>query len=336
MDVLNRYLQAVRFFLPRAHRDDILRELRENLISQMEEREEELGRPLTEDEQADIVRKHGHPMLVASRYRAHAYLIGPAFYSIYLFTLKLGLVAALLVVGIEAAIGTMIDGDPIGHGVRAMLTFPGRGLMVFAWTTMVFAALDWAGARFYVAPQNWNPKHLPKVMPGGRGISRSRAACELLLLSAAFVWLLIVPQRPELAFGPAASFLAPSPVWGTVYLPIVVLTIASAVLALANVVAPHRDMLWSVLRLVLNAAGIPVLVILLRADAWLVPIAATLPNGEPIEPLVDIVNTCMYVALRIAAVIKLFDIARDVWRLLRRHHTATPPDSSSARFAAAR
>ena len=47
MDLLERYLNAVRFFLPQKNQDDIVRELSENLISQMEDRQEELGRPLS-------------------------------------------------------------------------------------------------------------------------------------------------------------------------------------------------------------------------------------------------------------------------------------------------
>ena len=70
MDMLDRYLQAVKFFLPGKQQDDIVRELSENLIARMEDREEELGRPLDEAEQAAILREHGHPMLVAGRYRS--------------------------------------------------------------------------------------------------------------------------------------------------------------------------------------------------------------------------------------------------------------------------
>ena len=67
MDLLDKYLQAVRFFLPRHNQDDIVRELSENLVAQVEDREEELGRPVTEDEQAEILRRHGHPMMVAGK-----------------------------------------------------------------------------------------------------------------------------------------------------------------------------------------------------------------------------------------------------------------------------
>jgi hypothetical protein len=54
---LNRYLQAVAKCLPREGREDIIAEMRANILSQMEDREAELGRPLTEDEQADTLRR---------------------------------------------------------------------------------------------------------------------------------------------------------------------------------------------------------------------------------------------------------------------------------------
>ena len=39
MELLDRYLQAVRFWLPKAQRDDIAAELSEDIRSQIEERE---------------------------------------------------------------------------------------------------------------------------------------------------------------------------------------------------------------------------------------------------------------------------------------------------------
>ena len=50
MDILARYLQAVRFWLPRKQQDDIIEELREDIRSRIEDRESSLGRALTEDE----------------------------------------------------------------------------------------------------------------------------------------------------------------------------------------------------------------------------------------------------------------------------------------------
>ena len=66
MTLVDRYLRAVRFFLPRRQQDDIVRELAENLSSEIEERTESLDRELTENELADILRRHGHPVIVAA------------------------------------------------------------------------------------------------------------------------------------------------------------------------------------------------------------------------------------------------------------------------------
>ena len=78
------------------YKDDIINELSENLLSRMEETEAELGRPLTETEQETILREHGDPMVVASRYGAThrcvsfgRQLIGPALFPIYIIFLKL-------------------------------------------------------------------------------------------------------------------------------------------------------------------------------------------------------------------------------------------------------
>ena len=46
MELVERYLQAVKFWLPKAEQNDILAELAEDIHSQMEERETELGRAL--------------------------------------------------------------------------------------------------------------------------------------------------------------------------------------------------------------------------------------------------------------------------------------------------
>ena len=77
MTLVERYLRAVRFFLPRRQQDDIVRELSENLASEIEERSEMLGRELSENELADILRRHGHPIVVAARYAPRQQLIGP-------------------------------------------------------------------------------------------------------------------------------------------------------------------------------------------------------------------------------------------------------------------
>ena len=142
MELLDRYLQAVRFFLPRAQQDDIVRELSENLHSAIEDREGDLGRPLTEDELAALLHSHGHPMMVAGRYRSNQQLIGPTFFPSMSSRSKLVLASRSVTV-VLLTIGTVTQGNAGRHFLEAFLAYPGRALMVFAWTTLGFAALDW-------------------------------------------------------------------------------------------------------------------------------------------------------------------------------------------------
>jgi hypothetical protein len=93
MELTDRYLQAVGFWLPKNQKHDIIAELSEDLHSQIEERESALGRKLTDDDMEQILKQRGRPLLVANRYRPQQHLIGPVLFPIYVFVLEV--VAAL-------------------------------------------------------------------------------------------------------------------------------------------------------------------------------------------------------------------------------------------------
>ena len=61
MDLLDLYMNAVAKGLPEAQREDIIRELSEDIRSEMEDKEAELRRPLTEAEQQAILKRRGNP-----------------------------------------------------------------------------------------------------------------------------------------------------------------------------------------------------------------------------------------------------------------------------------
>ena len=91
MTLLAQYLKTVAMYLPGKERADIIRELGENLQAEMDEREAELGRPLTEPEQQEFLLGHGNPMIVAGRYGGEhrtvsfgRQLIGPELFPLYI------------------------------------------------------------------------------------------------------------------------------------------------------------------------------------------------------------------------------------------------------------
>src|SRR5436305_8857801 len=89
-ELVDRYLQAVRFWLPKAQKqEELLAELGEDLRSQIEDKETELGVPIQETDVSEILKRCGAPMLVASRLGPKRHLIGPTLFPIYAFVLKM-------------------------------------------------------------------------------------------------------------------------------------------------------------------------------------------------------------------------------------------------------
>ena len=83
MELIDRYLQAVRFWLPKTKsQEDVLAELGEDLRSQIEAKESEVGRPLDKNEVGEILKHCGAPMSVAARLAPKRYLIGPTLFPI--------------------------------------------------------------------------------------------------------------------------------------------------------------------------------------------------------------------------------------------------------------
>jgi hypothetical protein len=133
MDLVNEYLRAVAALLPKAQRDDIIAELRDTILSQIEEREAELGRPLTDDEVEALLREVGHPVVIAARYSdGPQHVVGPTLYPYWLFAVKAAIVLqvaiALIVVLVRTlAFGnfSLVLGQAIGSGVTGVLVLIG-------------------------------------------------------------------------------------------------------------------------------------------------------------------------------------------------------------------
>lgn len=96
MEMLDRYLRVVRFWLPKPEREDIAAELSETIRSQIEEKEAELGRKLSDAEVEAVLDRWGHPLRVAERYLPPRHLIGPTLFPVYVFVLELVLLFYLV------------------------------------------------------------------------------------------------------------------------------------------------------------------------------------------------------------------------------------------------
>jgi len=140
MDLVNEYLRVVAALLPRAQRDDIVAELRDTILTRIEAREGDLGRPLNDDEVEAVLREVGHPVVVAARYReGPQHVVGPTLYPYWLFALKAAVAIQVAVALVVVILRTLASGDfseslgrAIGSGITGVLVLIGAATCV-AW-----------------------------------------------------------------------------------------------------------------------------------------------------------------------------------------------------------
>jgi hypothetical protein len=220
MELLDRYLQAVKKHLPWQRQDDIIAELRANLEAQLEDKEAELGRSLTKEEAEEWLKKMGSPIHVAARYQRQQYLIGPAVFPTYWYMLRLVMAWSTVIYIIAKVIEIAAKGQSVAAYVGVGLGLPVIWLVNMAILTLVFAVIEIAGTRFPekifpLAPMSpvWSPADLPSLNASDQKKPRTfaRALAEVIFGCLLLVWLLLVPQFPFLMFGPGAWYLQASP-----------------------------------------------------------------------------------------------------------------------------
>jgi hypothetical protein len=222
MELLERYLQAVRRHLKWKKQDDILAELRGNLESQLEDKEAALGRPLTDAEMEAWLKQLGPPMQMAARYQQAQYLIGPAVFPTYRYVVRLALTWSFVVYGIVSAVQIVTRTPDAVSVAGALVRLPWVLMVTAGWVTLVFAAIEFSATRnpewfpaFASSAMGWSPAGLPPLErtdgSGGARRSRAHAIAEVVFGFLLLIWLLLFPAHPYLLLGPGAFYLGALP-----------------------------------------------------------------------------------------------------------------------------
>jgi hypothetical protein len=248
MELVDRYLQAVRFWLPREQQDDIARELTEDILSEIEEEERGLGRLMTADEVAVVLKRRGRPFVVANRYLPQRQLIGPLLFPIYALVLKLiGLVYVLPWILVWAFALAFVP-SARGHVARDLDTLWNIVLQIFAAVTVIFAVQEhYFGGTKLLA--DWDPRRLPTLRQ--RDVQRIPRASSIAQTVANLIFMAWWAGFP-LAYVP--TFVSGT-VWPEFhrrfFVPILFLAATSASVAVVNLVRPY----WTRTRRVIGAAA---------------------------------------------------------------------------------
>ena len=158
-----------------------------------------------------------------------------------------------------------------------------------------------------------------------------RTLCELFFVLMCLLWLLLVPQAPFLLLGPAAAFVDPAPIWRFGYLPIVVLTVATAVLHAVKFLRPYWTPARSVARTAIHLASFIVSVGLLGGGEWFVAAqAAAGSTAVHVNRVIDVVNASFAIGLVFTAILNLVEFLRELRLLNVRRRAPAPADSAHA------
>jgi hypothetical protein len=335
-ELLDRYLNAVRFWLPdNRQQGDILAELGEDLRSQFEEKQAELGHPLDETEAAAILKACGSPMAVASRYQPQRYLIGPALFPIYKFVLKMVLLWILVPVFLFIVGPVSLMTSAGSWGEAAVRTLGGLwwGLCIAgAVITLIFAVLE--GTRVQLGLENkWDPRSLPPVTERELQTSFLKTICEFAFATVGLVWLLLLPRNPFLILGPAAAFLKPAPMWNTFYPIIVALAAVNIVRLWVGLLRPQWRWFLPLTHLLNNGLSLLVLYFILSAAlhasaaGWspFVVLSESTANAVGLVKVAAVVNLSILVALAGTWVGLAIAGPIETWRFMRNLRRGTFP-----------
>jgi hypothetical protein len=282
MEIIDRYLKAVKFWLPSEQKQDIIAELSDDIRSQIEEKESELGRALNDTEVEAILKKVGAPMLVAQRYLPQRYLIGPALFPIYWMVLKLNWLCFYgpwLVIVIALTILASYGDPHTGAAASRMFEPFFRSLFIqFAVMTGVFAAIERAHAKT-AGLKDWNPRKQLKVRDPNR-VPRKSSISELAWYVMLLLWWANVLRLPAIS----GVNITMAPLVLRWYWPILVLIVCQGIIAFVNAFRPQWNPRRAALRGIVDALSFLVvgyfLLIWVRGGTLVAVTGAKLSNPE--------------------------------------------------------
>jgi hypothetical protein len=320
MDLVDRYLTAIRWNLPRgANADDVIAELRDVIASRIEDREESLGRPLGEKEISALLRDFGHPLVVAARYGTQQHLIGPDLFPFYWFSLKivLALSAALLIL---SGVGDIVFG---GNPLRSMgQAFDGAWWSLLGnagLVTLIFAVIERTG--WLTDHLNrWSPEQLPDLIDFRARTKPKRhweSAWQVAFGVGLLLWWTGLIPLPASWSNEKGLTIIPDPIWTTMWWPILLLLVARLAFNLMQLLRPRWKAVRAMLSVATAAGAVATLAVIYQAGHWQTASSATLPALKLAE-IDRHINHGIRYAILVVGVVWVLQCAKELWGLTRR------------------
>jgi hypothetical protein len=322
-DLVERYLAAVGRGLPDTGRSDVLAELRDELLSMVEDREAETGRPLERVELEALLKAYGHPLIVAGRYRTMQSLVGPEVFPFWWAALKiaLGVIAGLYLVAIILKVVFDPRAPIVGPDLPDILQ---TLLLAFGAVTLTAVLIEQMGWSRHL--YRWSPRDLPSVRAKPR--SPFEITSEIGIEIVFLLWWTGQIRFRELI--PARDVtLELSPAWAPFFWPVIAYSLLELVPNMLALAKPGWTRTHASLALARGVFGIALLVAILAQGSWVTVTSAVLDADRLLqarEHIDTIVRFSLAAALCIFAIKAVADLRLLIQAI--RDPAPTPPASS--------
>ncbi|MDX2007269.1 MAG: hypothetical protein SFU83_18670 [Meiothermus sp.] len=243
MNLVQRYIQAVKLELPVAVREDIGRELQSTIQDELEAFAQRNGRSPSEAEVGEHLKRMGHPVRVASTYWTRRSLVSEAAYPLYKQALLVAM-SVYVTIGVLMAVAELGQAQTWGLLMfpRVLYDIAATVLFGFFAITLVF---HYFGDQIAAQPYfwRWRTERLPSVESPAAYLPRPQTVSELLGNVFALTLLAVGPLGFR-AYGFTLDF---SPVGG-VLAALLVLTLLDFGLNLLNLLQPY----WTKAKLIVR------------------------------------------------------------------------------------
>ena len=322
MQLLERYLQAVKFWLPKEQKEDIIAELSEDIHSQIDEKEAELGRKLNEDELESILKQRGRPILVANRYLPQQHLIGPVLFPIYRLVLKI-VMLCYVVPWTATWIALLIFNSGYatkfaGHSWFEILgslwaSLWGTAFLAASTVTLVFAILERVQLESHFL-EEWNPRKLPPVNNPNL-IPRFNSILEVAANMVFCVWW-TAQMSSNVVLNQVNLRISLAPAWRYFFWGFFVIAFVNIALGVANFTRPYWTAGRATVRLITDIAGSVLFCWLLKANLLVELAGANIPPRKAVQ-LTAAINFWMARMFPAAVILGVVIAFVNVFRIVR-------------------
>lgn len=320
MDLIERYLQAVRFWLPRDQATDIINELSDELHAQIADQEAVLGRKLDPLELEAMLKRFGHPLLVAGRYLPQQQLISSQWFPLYYFALKAVLWVVLPLMAVISVPVAFTAADPVGAAFDALGNVLSTGIYIVGLITVIAVLVDRQKLKVRFL-EDWRPGRLPRLVKVQDPTVIPRAAsfgafAGLMAFALWWAGLLRFLSIPDLHLVKALP--------QEFYWPVLALAAAEMLLHLVNLFLPYWTRRRAAARLVIDLGALALLASLAFTWPWfdlqlqqLVAAGlASAPHAADLDKIGDVVNMALLASLGIMALSYVLRALQDARRAL--------------------